>query len=358
MSEVKLFRKHANGMGYWRIWSVGAVIYIAHATSLDGSEVQHKETVTTNQSGRTLAEQVALRIRSRISRMMDRGYKETMELAAASSGNQLGLDRPMLAKKYREAKNVNKTGSVIQKKLDGHRCLVTLDGGKPFAYSRVGKPIPAIRHILRALEGRLPEGVTLDGELYCHGVKLQTIGSWIKREQPRTADLYYVVYDIMSPDSYTDRHAELSEIIAGVDTGVPGKIMALPYRPYEDEGTTFSYFREVRAQGFEGLMQRLDGYGYQAGVRSASLLKIKEFEDEEFVVIGVKPSKTGWAVCTCRTAAGREFDCSAPGSHAEKRAVLERSDEYIGRKLTIEFAHWTDDGIPFQPTAVRWFDSI
>ena len=87
-------------------------------------------------------------------------------------------------------------------------------------------------------------------------------------------------------------------------------------------------------------------------------MKIKEFEDEEFVVIGVKPSKTGWAVCTCRTAAGREFDCSAPGSHAEKRAVLERSDEYIGRKLTIEFAHWTDDGIPFQPTAVRWFDSI
>ena len=105
-------------------------------------------------------------------------------------------------------------------------------------------------------------------------------------------------------------------------------------------------------------MLRLGRRGYEAGKRSSALLKIKEFEQEEFKVVGFKRSSTGWAICECVTLDGRPFDCSAPGSVAEKEYVWNNQSEFLHRYLTVDFAHWTDDGIPFQPTAVRWRDDV
>lgn len=348
-----LYKQHSGGIGTWRIWAEGAMIHIAHATTIGGSEVWHKELVEVNKSGRTLEQQVQLRIDSRISRMRDRGYKDSIGEAQRSTSNQMGFDRPMLAQKHHEVKNVNYTDAVLQKKLDGHRCLITRVDGELIAYTRQGKPIHTIKHILSDLAPRLPEGVTLDGELYVHGVLLQTIGSWIKREQPNTALLKYVTYDMMSNDPFQDRWREMRSIVEGATS-----VIALPFVPYVDSAHMSKYFRKVRDQGFEGLMLRTNDRGYEAGKRSRSLLKIKEWLDEEFKVIGFEASKTGWAICKCITRDGKPFDCSAPGSHAEKQYVMDHQDEFLNRYLTIEFAHWTDDGKPFQPNALRWREDV
>ena len=354
-----LYKLHSGSLGSWRIWAEGNILHIAHATVIGGSEVRHTEKVELNKSGRTLDEQIALRINSRISRMKDRGYQETREEALKFQGNQLGLENCMLAHPIERVNNVNYRGAVLQKKLDGHRCLITCRDGELIAYSRKGKRIDAITHILRGLAGRIPEGTTVDGELYCHGYKLQTLGSWIKREQPDTYKLYFVAYDLLSRDSYRDRHAELSQLLAGVDTGAAGQVVVLPYREYTNPEDMLEWFREVRRDGFEGLMLRLDGRGYEAGKRSSGLLKIKEFHDQEFEVVGVTASEAGWAVCHCKAPNGRIFKCSAPGNFDEKFYVINHIEEFVGKKLlTVEFAHWTDDGIPFQPTATRWRDDI
>jgi DNA ligase-1 len=360
MNETQLFRQHAGSVGQWRISSEGPIISICHSTVLGGSEVHHKERVQTNLSGRSLEEQVKLRINSRISRMRDRGYKDTVEEAQRSTGNQLGLLRPMLAHPITRVNHVPREGDVDQKKLDGHRCLITRQDGELIAYSRQGKRIDAISHILRAISPRIPEGVTVDGELYCHGYILQTLASWIKREQPSTYNLFFVAYDIVAPDTYTERHAELSGILRDVDTQAPGKIVVLPFRPYRGEHETAEFFREVRADGFEGLMRRVAGRGYEDGKRSSALLKIKEFHDDEFEVLDITPSKEGWGVLHCRrripgTDRFAPFKCSAPGSHAEKLYALEHKEDFIGKQMvTVEYAHITKDEIPFQPTATRW----
>lgn len=357
-NQHTLYRKHATGIGSWRIWSEGDTIHIAHATSLGGSEVRHQETVTTNLSGRSLEEQVKLRVNSRLSRMRDKGYKDTIEAARANSGNQLGLDRPMLAHPIERVSRVDYRGAVLQKKLDGHRCLVTRQDGKLIMYTRQGKEIVTLPHLVKVLQQVVPEGVTIDGELYCHGVKLQTIGSWIKREQADSLKIKLVVYDMISHDSYKDRHAELTEILKPILDFPGNPVVVLPYREYVDEDDTRKWFREVRKQGYEGLMLRCDNRSYEPGKRSSGLLKIKEWQDGEFKVVGFEQSKTGWAICKCVTDAGKPFDCSAPGSVAEKMEVWENQEKYLGRMLTIDFAHWTDDGLPFQPTAIRWREDI
>lgn len=356
---ISLFRRNANSMGTWRIWNEGAVIHIAHATVEGGAEVHHTETVDGGKQGRSLLEQVRSRIDSRVSRMRDRGYQSSRDLASvASHTNQLGFARPMLAHPIGRVASFDATGAVQQKKLNGHRCLITRQEGEIHAYSRQGKPITAIKHILEAMGPHVPEGVTIDGELYTHGEKLQTLASWIKREQANTYHLNFVAYDIMSNDRYVDRHAELSDLCKGLKTTAPGQIMVLPYDTYTGMENLIATRDRVIKLGFEGMMLRLDRRGYEEGKRSSSLLKVKKFEDAEYKVLDVVPSAEGWGICVCEVSPGKTFKTSAPGNKKEKEDVLLNKHLYIGRMLTVEYAELTDDGIPFHCSATGWREDV
>lgn len=356
MQEVRLYRKHATGVGTWRIWQhEKCFIRIAHATVIGGAEVVHEECVPHGLAGRTLQQQIDLRMRSRISRMKDRGYKETYEEALQSNSNQLGLLRPMLAHPLERVNNPDLRNAVIQKKLDGHRCLITKQEGEIIAYSRQGKIIDTITHILPHLAQRIPEGETVDGELYLHGQTLQTLASWIKREQPNTYKLMFVAYDMVSKESYIDRHEELTSMLSNLEQR---NVYVLPYTPYEGDEAMYKEFRRVRDLGFEGLMLRLHNRGYEEGRRSSALIKVKEFHDDEFEVIDILASKENWAICVCKLPNGATFRVSAPGSMAEKTDVLQNKSFFIGRKLTVEYSTLTRDGIPFHPNAVRWYSAV
>ena len=97
MDKTTLYRKHAHGIGVWEIWAEGDTIYYRHAVVVNGSWQTHTEQVFQNQSGRTLEQQIKLQIDSRVSRMLDKGYKRSYESAVNGATNQLGLPNPMLA---------------------------------------------------------------------------------------------------------------------------------------------------------------------------------------------------------------------------------------------------------------------
>lgn len=352
---ITLYRKHVNGIGTWSISSEGNVITIKHSTSLGGSEVIHTETVDSGLQGRTLSEQVKSRIDSRISVVRDKGYKSTIEEANKGSTNQLGLVSPVLAQPYDKVSKPNVNGAVLQKKLNGHRCLITNIGGEIVAYSRRGKRIPAIVHITDSLVGAIPEGETIDGELYVHGQHLQTIASWVKRLQPNTLRVMFVAYDIVSCENYKDRHAELSRML---DNVINPKIQVLGYTPYINHGEMIKYRDAVILNKFEGLMLKLDNYPYEPGVRSMGIIKVKRFNDAEFVVVDVVPSSDGWGICVCKTFEGKFFKVSAPGTMIEKQNVIDNKELFIGKKLTVEYAELTADNIPFHCSATGWREDI
>ncbi len=351
---IFLYRKNANSIGTWRISSSGNTIEMAHATVMGGSEVLHYETVPEGKQGRTLEQQVKSRIDSRVSRMRDKGYKDTVAEAKLGTTNQLGLLSPMLAQAYGKISNIDTRRAVLQKKLNGHRCLITKQDGEILAYSRKGKPIPAIRHILDPLNTWLPEGTTIDGELYVHGQALQTLASWIKREQPNTSLLNFVGYDLVSQDAYVDRHEELSDILRNVDTKAKGRVLVLPHEPFKDFEHMIVRRDEVIASKFEGLMMRLHNRGYEDGKRSSSLIKVKKFHDAEYIVDDIIPSENGWGICVCKTEKGIPFKISAPGDIPAKTEALVNKHLYIGRQLTVEYAELTNDGVPFHCSATGW----
>lgn len=356
MQEVKLYRKNVTGIGTWRIWHDGSTIHIAHATAIDGAEVFHTDEVFTNQSGRSIDEQIQLEIDSRVSKALDKGYKRTLEEAKKGQTNQLGLVRPMLAKKFEDFKSLDYSNYLAQPKLDGHRCLVTktLDGDM-IAYSRQGKQITTIDKILLELEPLLPREMTIDGELYCHGQSLQTLSSWIKRKQENTDKLIYNIYDEVSKEDYLKR---FDNLMYHFNIETKKRFCIVPSFKVENLEAVRTKFQIFRREGYEGLILRDMLSPYEDGKRSKGLIKVKQFLDEEFLVVDIAASRDGWAVLTCVTSEGKTFSCSAPGNMLEKREVLENRDKYLGRLVTVEFANWTKDKVPFHPNALRWREDV
>lgn len=336
-----------------RVWAVEIKengLEITHGVM--GGSIQTKfENIKTGKGSRTLEGQIRSRFFSRVNAQFDKGYVETLEEAKTQKRtNAIGMLRPMLAKSLKNVRNIKYDSAFYQHKYDGNRCLVTKQDGITFAYSRNGKPLKAISHILSGI--RLKEGETIDGELYCHGVPLQTICSWIKREQDATKSLDYRVYDLMVDRPYKERLDELKSMNLGDHAEV------VPTLKVHTEEVLEELLENSLTNGYEGGILRWGGAGYEDGKRSKSLIKIKTFMDDEFIVIDVVESKDGWARLECETNQGEGFMVSAPGSMSQRYEIMNNFEQYLGRMVTVKFANWTKDKVPFHPVAVAFRDDL
>lgn len=325
----------------WKIWHEGEELFFGGGV-IGGAEVIHSKIVEPK-STRTLEAQILLETQSRINRQLDKGYSY---IQGQPDTNQLGLTRPMLALPIEKAKNISLHNAVMQFKLDGNRCLLHGTAKETIAYSRQGKVLN-IPHITNALH--LPKGVTIDGELYCHGETLQTICSWIKRQQRDTERLKFIAYDYVSDESYLDRNRKLEDLLKGG----PASVIVLPSTRYTSEEHLRSYFNHARKLGYEGAIVRLDGYGYDSGKRSKGLLKVKQWFDNDFEVFDIVPSSDNLAILDCDL-----FKVVCHGTHEYRAQVLQEKEKYIGKTVEVQYACLTKDGVPFHPVALRWKEAI
>lgn len=361
---IELFRKNSLGIGYWRVngvklTSTKGEVHIAHSSVEGGALITHIDPVQTNNSGRSIEAQLELEINSRVSRQKDKGYKHTREEAMLGSTNQLGLVNPMLAQKLADVRlgQSHFADAYVQYKYDGHRCLIGKHGGELIAYSRKGKPITTIPHILEDVAEWMQDGDTLDGELYVHGKSLQTISSLIKRDQADSRALCYHWYDLCDRTrNYGDRYRTMADLSANIRSP---QVVLVPTTKVTKMAEVYEHFRKARAEGYEGSMLRVSTHGYQDAKRADQLIKVKERDDCEVTVLSARPSSQGWAILRARMDSGVEFDISAPGSVAEKTEVLANFDtKYKNRRLTIEYAMLTADGVPFHAVAIRWHEEV
>lgn len=349
-----LYKRDASGSV--REWSI-EIDYEQESLLIEygvlGGEMQsYSEDIWEGKASRDIDEQLELRFNSRVRNKMDAGYSEDINDAKKKPVNQLGLIRPMLAKNFKDGKSMIDWGNAfVQRKYNGHRCLVTNQGGEIIAYSRKGRVISSIDHIISGLE--IEEGATLDGELYVHGMSLQRIGSLIKRKQPESELLTYMIYDMVSDKPFVARYNAFSK-------ANPGKgAQIVPTTRVFNAEEAMRLFRQFRNEGYEGAMLRHGMSPYQDSIRSSSLLKVKEFQDSEFRVIDIKSSRDGWAILICEVNEdGLTFDVSAPGTLEDKYHVMENRVDFIGRFVTVEYSEFTDAGKPFQPVATSWREDV
>jgi DNA ligase 1 len=261
---------------------------------------------------------------------------------------------PMLAHDY------NKRGKSIvfpcytQRKLDGVRCFAISGKG---LFSRNGKAFPHLEHI-RAEIDSLPAGTILDGELYSDDLSFQEIVGLVKKETLKPADaanmkkIFLFVYDSLRPGTNTERNAWLSTLFASHKFATLRPLVSDECAGLEDVKRLHAQYVE---EGYEGLMLRNKSGQYKVGHRSTDLQKYKEFIDDEFVIVGYKEGdgvEKGCVLWRCVTVSGLEFDCRPRGSREDRITLYANGARAIGKKLTVRFQEWTNDGRPRFPVGL------
>ena len=348
--QTILYKQHATGkIGQWKIWDDGYTIYMETRVNPNACPTVRQEKVKEGKACRTRDEQVESRMRSRINAKLDGGYRHTEAEAREHAGaNAANLPRPMLASS-KIATLANASSIYAQPKLDGMRLIIHRDGDEVLAYSRNGKPVDTVPHVLEDARTFLKRGEFLDGELYQHGKTLQSIMSLAKRKQLGSKRLRFHMFDVISDAAFSTR---FNYMVERLQTTNVSSITAVDTVLLADLNVVPDLLNSARATGFEGLILRDGEASYGIGKRSPKLVKVKQFFDFEALVLEVTTGDKGMPVLVCATADYKTFRVTAPGNHAEKQFALDNPELYVSQYVKIRHAGYTSKGIPFHPVCL------
>lgn len=264
-------------------------------------------------------------------------------------------------------------------KLDGIRAVVR-DG---VVYSRSNKPIPN-----KFIQERFGQLNTLDGELIvglptakdCYTQTTSHVMSHDKRDFPVTYYVFDCIRDLAA--EYTTRQRWMAEACENTYAGVNILEQALLHNLDELAAFEANYLEA----GYEGVILRNPDAPYKQGrstTREQYLLKVKQFQDAEAVVIGFeermrndneattnelgrtkrsshKAGKVGrgdLGALVCRTPAGVEFSIGTGLDDAARENLWAIRDQgLVGRLVKYKFFPVGVKEAPRHPVFLGWRD--
>lgn len=239
---------------------------------------------------------------------------------------------PMLANKWEDRQKYISTPFYVQPKLDGVRLLVSKDG----CFSRTGKPVSGVEHLSKGLK----KGEWLDGECYDPDMSFEDITSAFKTNPTSLKFYVFDYFDTNQPDlPFTERMKRVT-----VETQL-----------VHNKSDVKKYHDKFVEQGHEGVMIRDAKSTYEVGKRSNYLLKYKEFQTEEYEIVGAKTGHGRDAdavVWVCKTQDGQEFTVRPEGTIAQREEHYKNYKKYLGKMLTVRFQNLTTLGVPRFPVGV------
>jgi DNA ligase-1 len=270
---------------------------------------------------------------------------------------------PMLAHKWPEKKKHITFPCYVQPKFDGTRTLALCGKkpGYPCLFSRQRKAYPHLEHIA-AICQRLPRGLILDGELYRHDMDFQSIVGTVKKKtltkanEAKQALIQFHCYDFIDLElTFEERLLNLKAFFEEYKEVLGDVIVLCPTKRVTKEDDLKIMHDRYVAEGYEGLIIRNAEGLYAVGERSTDLLKMKEFQDEEYEIVGFREGEgreAGLVIWELKTKDGKLFRCRPQGTHEERRELFEKGKDYIGQRLTVRFQELTADGIPRFPIGI------
>lgn len=370
-----LFKKTSTGaIQTWSIAVEANIIVVLHG-QLGGKIQRTEETISVGKnigrSNETTPEQQALaEAISKWESKIKKGYVEDVSRAEVGEKDIDGGFDCMLAHKFVDHGHKIKYPAYVQPKLNGHRCLAVVKDGKATLWSRTRKPITSCPHIVEELESLFPSGYhEVDGELYNHIYKddFEELASLIRQEEPASncIEVQYHVYDMPCDRGFATRIAELNARIAEEEKEEPFNYI-VPVRTIEvlDEDAMIEAFGSFLKEGYEGAMARNLDSKY-VGKRSYDLQKIKEFQDAEFKIVGIKEGRGAYAGCgifICEAPMApiddNTFDVKMRGPKERLKAFLADPTLWQDKEIVVKYQYVSKYGKPIFPVGERFKDEL
>ena len=304
----------------------------------------------------TVQEQAIFDATSKWNKKKDSNYTENE--TGIPSADEMSL-LPMLAKKFKDAKHKITYPCLVQPKLDGLRGFAQVNGDVAIT-SRKFKPYDAVSHLhaeLKELFGHLD--VPVDGEIYLHGLTLEEINRRAKKyREGITEEMEFWVFDIADT---TMTNAERNEVLERIQDKNPklNKVVFVPTHTAYKEQDVYDYHDQFVKDGYEGAIIRNGDGMYLMEKRSSDLQKYKEFEDDEFKVVGIKSGEgreTDAIVYICEVKNAKSvktFDVRPRGSIAMRIEKMKKGEKfYIGKELTVRYQGLTELNVPQFPVGI------
>ena len=357
-----LYKKTStNKIQQWSIHCVKDVI-VTIFVQKDGKLQTTRDVITSGKNlgkanATTPEQQAELEAEAQYQKKLKSGYVTTIDDASAGKRDAIiggGID-PMLAHEYGKHKHKLIWPVYVQPKLDGIRCIafVPHSNGTPTLWTRTRKPITSMPHIIEELRYfSSTQDTIFDGELYNHEYRdnFEKIVSLVRPDEARSEHelVQYHIYDVVQPVSFKDRLDFLKSFCYNDPIFLVETVRS---KTETDAREEFAHFMQ---QGYEGAILRNSLTIYEHK-RSYGLLKMKDFQDAEFEVIGVDEGRGKLAGCAgsmiCKLPNGEAFNVKMVGSHENLRKIFLKPP--IGQMLTVKFQNYTSDGVPRFPVGMR-----
>jgi DNA ligase-1 len=179
----------------------------------------------------------------------------------------------------------------------------------------------------------------LDGELYRHGWNLQKISGLARKEtlEEDHKQLCYHCYDIVDESKTFKERVEMLNKFKK-DCPEDSKLIIIEQRLIKGLDSIMAMHNEAVAAGYEGLVIKDPDKEYKCGARDNRALKIKEFEDAEFQILGLVEGLRDEDMCfLMQTEDGTQFKAKPIGDRALKQQYREHINEIIGKMGTVKF---------------------
>jgi ATP-dependent DNA ligase len=299
-------------------------------------------------------EQATCEANSKIEKKRKEGYTEKIEKEESKE-----VYLPMLAQEYKKHKNKVKYPCFIQPKLDGYRMIYNPNDDT--LRSRTGAEYDIlinsdIHNSLKQMKLNYP----VDGEIYVH--KEFTFEDYgvlrkkkiTKEDKQKVKKLEYHIYDIViENETFETRFKELKKITFSNNVKLVCTIDC------KNEKDIFYHHENIVSEGYEGSMVRNKSGLYKCKFRSYDLLKLKDFQDDEFKIINYTFEKdtTGGdnnlVVWICETKEKKSFNVQSKGTREERQELYKNAIKYIGCNLWVQYFGLTSDGVPRFPKTMR-----
>lgn len=339
------------------MWTIEVRDNAIHTTygKVDGKQQQKVELIEAGKNiGRanetTPAQQAILEARSKLNKQLDKGYRYTVEQAQAAL---LENATPQLAKDYLLASSHidYSKGVLVQPKLDGVRLWVDSNSGTVRCLSRSRKEFPQNDGLWQQIATLVEHSDWgfLDGEMYLHGADFQKLISCVKKPQGNElADLIeFHIFDLPSEKTYHDSHKQdIIELAKLIKRHNLDRIKIVETTLVYSEEAARLLMNEYLLQGYEGIMLRNQGAVYELNNRSYNLQKWKDFDTDEYMIVDIIADKDGNGLYLCSTDNGVKFNVTPKLPHAERKGLLLKLGELIGKLLTVKFQGLTTEGLP------------
>lgn len=305
-------------------------------------------------------EQAGLEAASKWDKKKKEGYQQNIDNIDVQ-----GFFEPMLCKKFLDYQDKVTYPIAWENKLNGFRCIINKNG----AFSRKGEQYHCIDHILEDVAPLFKKypNLILDGELFNQKYsnllnrmsKLVSVNRKPKDisvqdiEESRKIVEFYV-YDALNYASvttstdYKTRKKSLEELINGREFCCYHDYFIAD--SFDDLAAALKKTRDAKLEGI--VVKTLDGI-YE-NKRSKHFMKLKNFYDAEFEIVGIEPGSGNWAGkakrMICKLPNSEEtFVSNIRGTMEEMEQLLKDKDKYIGKMTTVEYQELSEYGVPLIP---------